>query len=170
MKIEVIVGNIVDQTTDVIVNAANERMRGGGGVDGAIHRAAGPRLLAYLEKMNAYCPTGDVLVTPGFDLKCKHIYHTVAPIYGRDPETQDALMRSCFQTTLGVAYGLAVSLPALGCGAYGWPPSKVSELLADVVSTTEEVLLPRLIRVVCFDETTKAAFVEKLQHLQGFVK
>ena len=122
MTIEVRQADITTLAVDAIVNAANESLLGGGGVDGAIHRAAGPGLLAECRTLGG-CPTGDAKVTGGHDLPARWVIHTVGPVYdpGRD---QSATLRSCYTSSLAVADGLeaaTVAFPLISAGAYGWP-------------------------------------------------
>jgi O-acetyl-ADP-ribose deacetylase (regulator of RNase III) len=120
-------GDITTLAVDAIVNAANPIMLGGGGVDGAIHAAAGPRLLDACRKVPAVggirCPFGEARITPGFDLPARYVIHAVGPIYGRTPEPEQVLARAYASAlTLAREHGLAsVALPALSTGAYGFP-------------------------------------------------
>jgi O-acetyl-ADP-ribose deacetylase (regulator of RNase III) len=121
-------GDITKLDVDAIVNAANERMLGGGGVDGAIHRAAGPRLLEACEAVaevrpGVRCPTGDARITPGFDLLARHVIHCVGPIY-RGAEASEPLLRSAYRSSLALAneHALAsIAFPAISCGVFGYP-------------------------------------------------
>ncbi len=127
-------GDITVLAVDAIVNAANERMLGGGGVDGAIHRAAGPELLAACKALaevrpGVRCPTGEARITPGFRLAAKWVIHTVGPIY-RDTIQSAPLLRSAYGSSLGLANerGLAsVAFPAISCGVYGYPLEEAAE-------------------------------------------
>ena len=129
-------GDITSLSYDCIVNAANERMLGGGGVDGAIHRAAGPALLqACLDvpevEAGVRCPTGDVVHTVAGGLFAKGVIHTVAPIYSSDPDTAPDLLRACYRRSLKMAdnYGYrSIAFPSLGTGAYGYPICSASEI------------------------------------------
>jgi O-acetyl-ADP-ribose deacetylase (regulator of RNase III) len=120
--------DITSVEVDAIVNAANERMLGGGGVDGAIHRAAGEELYQACERVpevrpGVRCPTGTARITPGFRLRAKHVIHTVGPVYAR-PETSASLLESCHLACLELAdaYALSsVAFPAISCGVYGYP-------------------------------------------------
>jgi O-acetyl-ADP-ribose deacetylase (regulator of RNase III) len=127
--IEVVQADITTLPVDVIVNAANERMLGGGGVDGAIHRAAGPQLyeacLAVPEvRPGVRCPTGESRITPGFKLPATYVIHTVGPVWHDGTHGEPCLLASCYRTALELAHqhhARSVAFPAISCGAYGYP-------------------------------------------------
>lgn len=121
--IEVVRGDITKLDVDAIVNAANSALQGGGGVDGAIHRAAGPEL-AKAGKAVAPCPTGEARVTPGFRLPAKLVVHTVGPVYGRENGREAELLASCYRKSLELALDNGVrtiAFPAISCGVFGYP-------------------------------------------------
>lgn len=130
--IQLVQGDITKARVDAIVNAANQKMLGGGGVDGAIHNAAGPKLLEYCKRVlavdGARCPTGEARITPAGNLHAKFVIHTVGPVYGIDPDPE-VLLAKAYQSSLGLAMERgcqSVALPALSCGAYGFPWDKAA--------------------------------------------
>src|SRR6187551_308388 len=130
------VGDITRVTADVIVNAANERMLGGGGVDGAIHRAAGPELLAACRQVaelspGVRCPTGEARSTPAFGLPARFVVHTVGPVWRGGHASEPELLASCYRNSLILAASLgavSVAFPAISCGVYGYPPMLAAEI------------------------------------------
>ncbi|MGD8450555.1 MAG: O-acetyl-ADP-ribose deacetylase [Phycisphaerae bacterium] len=144
-KIEIREGDITELAIDAIVNAANSRLAGGGGVDGAIHRAAGPELLAACRPLGG-CPTGDAKITPGFKLPAKHVIHTVGPVYSGGRADEPQLLASCYRRSLEVAveHGLrTIAFPAISTGVYGYPFREATriaiETVAEFLETNQQI-------------------------------
>lgn len=131
-RIEVRQGDITKLDVDAIVNAANPSLLGGGGVDGAIHRAAGSRLLAECRTIGG-CPTGEARITKGYNLPARHVIHTVGPVYSGKP--QDArLLTSCYRNSLALAVAnklKTIAFPAISCGVYGYPVQEACKIAVD---------------------------------------
>src|SRR6185369_4679724 len=148
--IEAVQGDITKQDVDAIVNAANTSLLGGGGVDGAIHRAAGRELLEACRKIGG-CPTGDARITPRFRLLARHVIHTVGPVWGGGTRGEDQLLAACYRASFGLAreHGLAsIAFPAISTGAYGFPPDRAARIaLRTVLAALAE---PRSIERVVF--------------------
>ncbi len=155
MRIELTKGDITRETTDAIVNAANQSLLGGGGVDGAIHRAAGPELLAACRPLGG-CPTGDAKVTPGFRLPARWVIHAVGPRYRDGNRGEADLLATCYRRALEVAGELgarSVAFPAISTGVFGYPVEEAAEVaLRTVVEEAERREHVRLIRFVLFGE------------------
>jgi O-acetyl-ADP-ribose deacetylase len=136
-RIEIIRADITTLPVDAIVNAANSSLLGGGGVDGTIHRAAGPRLLEATRKIGG-CPTGQARLTPGFDLPAKWVIHTVGPIWQGGHAGEDDLLASCYRESLKLASSIGartVAFPAISTGAYGFPLERAARIaIAEIES------------------------------------
>lgn len=162
----VVLGDITTQDVDAIVNAANTQMRGGGGVDGAIHRAAGPSLLAEcIERFPDGLETGKAGWTHGFDLPARFIIHTPGPNY-RAGQTDRALLESSYRNCLSVADELgldSIAFPLISAGVYGWPKDDAINAAVDVLSTTPTQVSQ--ISIVVLDAKTQAALQRRLARL-----
>ena len=158
-RLRVVAGDITRLTVEAIVNAANESLLGGGGVDGAIHRAAGPELLACCRQLGG-CPTGQAKLTPGFRLPARHVIHTVGPVWRGGGHGEADLLASCYRHCFRLAeeHGIrAIAFPAISCGVYGYPPAAAARI-AVAESRAALAANPRLerVRLVAFDEAMAA--------------
>jgi O-acetyl-ADP-ribose deacetylase (regulator of RNase III) len=166
MKIEVLNGDITKLEVDAIVNAANSALLGGGGVDGAIHRAAGPRLLAECYELRG-CPTGEAKITAGYRLPAKHVIHTVGPVWHGGDQNEPELLASCYRNSLAlaIAHGLAsIAFPAISCGVYRFPLARAAEIATEeVVAFSEEPASIERVVFCCFGEDVETALREALR-------
>ena len=159
-QIDVERGDITTYAVDGIVNAANESLLGGGGVDGAIHRASGPELLEACRRLGG-CATGDAKITPGFRLPARYVIHAVGPVWRGGGSGEGELLASAYRASLRLAaeYALdAVAFPAISCGAYGYPLDEAAGIAVHEVRTFEAQSSPRRVIFVCFDERVESAF------------
>ena len=161
----VIRGDITKLHVDAIVNAANESLLGGGGVDGAIHRAAGPELLEECRKIGG-CPTGEARITRGYRLAARHVIHTVGPVWRGGRHHEAALLASCYRESLRLAVenGVkSIAFPAISCGVYGYPPEEAAPVaVSEVARFVREH--PEIDRVIfsCFGDEVCHAFEHAL--------
>jgi O-acetyl-ADP-ribose deacetylase (regulator of RNase III) len=160
-RIEVVRGDITTLDVDAIVNAANSGLRGGGGVDGAIHRAAGPELLQACRALGG-CPTGEVRVTPGFRLKAKHVIHAVGPIWHGGDSGEPALLENSYRNALVAAEQLGahdVAFPAISTGVYGYPLDAATTIAVETaVSFLRDHTMPTRVTFCCFSEAAETAY------------
>ena len=164
-RLQVISGDITRQQAEAIVNAANCSLLGGGGVDGAIHRAAGPDLLKECRTLNG-CETGKAKITGGYRLKAKYVIHTPGPVWRGGKNNEPALLASCYRSCLELASAngcKTVDFPSISTGVYHFPLDKASVI---AISTIKEYLAdhPEIerVRMVCFDAGTKRYYDEAL--------
>lgn len=159
--VELIVGDITTQHVDAIVNAANTSLLGGGGVDGAIHRAAGPELLAACREIGG-CPTGEARITPGFRLPSKWVVHTPGPIWRGGGQGEAGLLASCYRNSVDLAVNegaTSIAFPSISTGIYGYPLDQAAVIAARELrdGLTRHSALERVI-MVAFSESTAIAY------------
>lgn len=164
MRLEILQGDITKQQVDAVVNAANHTLLGGGGVDGAIHRAAGPRLIEACAELGG-CNTGDAKATPGFDLPCKWVIHTVGPVWFGGGSGEEQALESCYRRSIEVAEQLgaeSVAFPAISTGTFGFPPGRAARIAVRTLKSlaTQKVKLGRL---VAFDPQTMQQLTAELE-------
>ena len=164
MNISVERSDITTLAVDVIVNAANRSLLGGGGVDGSIHRAAGPELLAACIDLNG-CETGQAKITQAFKLPSKFVIHTVGPVWTGGEKNEASLLSSCYTRSLSLAcdHELAtIAFPAISTGAYGYPLMKATQIAVESVTNWQSVY-PKNVIFCCFDNQTLNIYEEILQ-------
>lgn len=159
-------GDIVKAKTDAIVNAANTSLLGGGGVDGAIHRAAGPELLAECETLGG-CRTGDAKITKGYKLKAKYVIHTPGPVWRGGKWAEEELLAECYKNCLRLAaeYGVkTIAFPSISTGVYRFPVKLAAQIaMREILAFLRENTEIEQVTMVCFDENTQQAYEEALE-------
>jgi O-acetyl-ADP-ribose deacetylase (regulator of RNase III) len=168
-KMELVEGDITAQDTDAIVNAANPSLLGGGGVDGAIHRAAGPELLAECRTLGG-CPTGEAKITKGYRLKARHVIHTVGPVYHREGPARSAeLLTSAYRRSLEVASEnnlRSVAFPSISTGAYGYPLEEAAPIaLQTAIDYLETHTDIERVRFVLYGQRAYQVYKRALQNI-----
>lgn len=168
--IEIVEGDITTQATEAIVNAANRALMGGGGVDGAIHRAGGPRIMEECRKLGG-CDTGDAKITTGGNLLARYVIHTVGPVYRDGKHREAELLASCYRRSLELAseYHLkSIAFPAISTGAYGYPLDEAARI---AIKTTVDYLKEHqdihLVRFVLFGQKSFRAYAEALKEIMA---
>jgi len=171
--LELTIGDITDETTDAIVNAANSSLLGGGGVDGAIHRAAGPRLLEECKKIRAQrgpLPPGQAVSTPGANLTAKYVIHTVGPVWYGGGSNEPETLASCYRESLRLANELncaSISFPSISTGAFGYPVDDAAQVaLRTVVEHLQQPGRVILARFVLFDSRSHNAYKLALEKVR----
>ncbi len=165
-RLSIIQGDITTQAVDAIVNAANTTLLGGGGVDGAIHRAAGPKLLEECRTLGG-CATGDAKITKGYNLPAKFVIHTVGPVWRGGKNHEDELLASCYRRCFAIARerGIrTIAFPSISTGAYGFPVERASKIalreIRSALATNPEL---QQVIVVCFDAHTYRVYQEAVK-------
>ena len=164
--VELVQGDITRQEVDAIVNAANNGLRGGGGVDGAIHRVAGPELDEACRKIG-WCPTGEARITPGFHLPARWVIHTVGPVWHGGDRDEDAMLASCYRSSMKLAHqhsARSIAFPSISTGVYGFPVKRAARIALDTLrDMAQQYPEIRTIRMVLFGNDTFETYAAELQ-------
>jgi O-acetyl-ADP-ribose deacetylase (regulator of RNase III) len=168
-RLSIVQGDITQQAVDAIVNAANTTLLGGGGVDGAIHRAAGPELLEECRKLGG-CATGDAKMTKGYTLPAKYVIHTVGPVWNGGGHGEDERLASCYRRCFEIAkeHGFqSIAFPSISTGAYRFPVERAARIaLREIKRALDENPTLNDVRVVCFDSHTYACYKDARQEME----
>jgi O-acetyl-ADP-ribose deacetylase (regulator of RNase III) len=163
---ELVLDDITQQKADAIVNAANTTLLGGGGVDGAIHRAAGPKLLEECRKLGG-CPTGEAKLTKGYRLQVKYVIHTVGPVWRGGRSGEDELLGSCYRNSLRLAEknGIrTIAFPSISTGAYRYPIERASRVAVETVrDCLKEMKVIQRVVFVCFSQSDYEVYMNRLK-------
>jgi len=169
-KVTIMVGDITKLDVDAIVNAANNSLLGGGGVDGAIHRAAGPKLVAECATLGG-CRTGDAKITKGYDLVARHVIHTVGPVWHGGSKGEPGLLRNAYRNCFKVAHEnnvKSIAFPAISAGVYGYPMKDACRIAMEEAGTALEKYPDlEMIVFVCFSESAHAIYQETFSAIFG---
>ncbi len=164
-RITLVLGDITEQETETIVNAANSSLMGGGGVDGAIHRAAGPQLVAECRTLGG-CPTGEAKITKGYNLPAKWVIHTVGPVWRDGRHGEDHLLANCYRNSLSLAEqnGIkTIAFPAISTGAYGFPLEQATRIaIGEAKKFSETAATVEKIIFVCFGQAATECYKKML--------
>ena len=166
MTIEIVIADITRLDVDAIVNAAHPSLLGGGGVDGAIHRAAGPALLEACRALpqvapGVRCPTGAARITPGFALPARHVIHTVGPVWHGGDDGEPELLASCYRQSMRLAaeHAMAsIAFPAISCGVYGYPPQRAAPVAIAALREAQRAQTGMRVLLCCFDARMAAVW------------
>ncbi len=169
--LELVKGDITEEEVEAIVNAANEKLIPGGGVDGAIHRKGGPAILEELRAKYTHCPTGEAVITGGGNLKARYVIHAVGPIYKDGKSGEAELLSRAYQSALKKALELnlnSIAFPALSTGAYGYPIEEAAQIaLKSIIEFLKEYQKPKFVKMVLFLEEHYNTFVRMLEKLKA---
>jgi len=168
--VQVLQGDITRQRVDAIVNAANSSLLGGGGVDGAIHRVAGPELLEACRPLGG-CRPGEAKITPGFRLPAKFVIHTVGPVWHGGHEHEDAVLAKCYRSVMDVAVAnhvRTIAFPSISTGAYGFPVHRAAPIaLRELHQAIDRYPQFQVVRVICFNADVFRAYEDAIQDYLG---